>query len=144
MGTADAPSRPPLQCQNTILWRDFDSKQLTPLQTDPLGKALLPPGQLSAHDWLKLLCLRGDQLCDAVHTPEFPMGSATGQLQPRSHLCSAPCLFPSPLSSSGLCSRNRMHPKPTSGSVSGELDLRHGKITLRQKDDHRVIEMEKS
>lgn len=73
---------------------------------------------------------RGDHLCAAVNSPEHPIGSATGQ--PRVHLCSAPspdAPFPSLLSSSGLRSRNHMRLNTTSGSASGEPDLRHrGKL----------------
>lgn len=64
-------------------------------QTDlpeSLCALLYHPRHSSAHNWLKFLCLkRGSPLWCSSHS-RAPLGSATGQLQPRVHLCSTSSL----------------------------------------------------
>lgn len=137
MGIADAPPRSPLPCQSTGptpvgFWQQtaYPFPRLTP--RGAYVPSSTTQGSLQPIIDSSFFASRKDHLCDAVHAPELPMGSATGQLQPRPHLCSAPspvALLPSLLSSLGLHSRNHTHLSPTSGSASGEPDLRHrGKL----------------
>lgn len=148
--TADAPLRPPFQCQSTILtpagmlvansWLPAPSPELT--CWGGYVSSSTTQGSPQPRTAWSSFASRGDQPCDALHAPQSLWNQAEAdsgwdpvfaQLLPVSHLASL-----TPVSSD-LPSRNHVPANPISGSASGEADLRHRERLYTWKSFHTVI-----